>query len=101
MICKLTIVIKNIYSTTLHAIFDSILDWTLIKQPEAVQRNVFHLILLKSENQSRVERTNRLLATEGIVRLGNVGVISEFLDVNGDEMVFHARFVFDWHFREG
>ncbi len=37
---------------------------------------------------------------EELVRLGNMGVISEYPFPNGDEMVLDTRLVFDWRFRE-
>ena len=48
-----------------------------------------------------IAQLDREASLEELVRLGNIGVISEYSDVSGDEMILDTRLVFDWHFREG
>ena len=63
---------------------------------------------LKLENQGPPEMTDeeiaqldRAASLEELDRLSNIGVISEYSDVNGEEMVLDTRLVYDWRFREG
>ena len=63
---------------------------------------------LQLENQGPPEMTDeeiaqldRAASLEELDRLSNIGVISEYSDVNGEEMVLDTRLVYDWRFREG
>lgn len=48
-----------------------------------------------------IAQLDREASLEELVRLGNIGVISEYSDVSGDELILDTRLVFDWRFREG
>ena len=63
---------------------------------------------LQLENQGPPEMTDeeiaqldRAASLEELDRLSNIGVISEYAEVTGEEMVLDTRLVYDWRFREG
>ena len=48
-----------------------------------------------------IAQLDREASLEELERLSNIGVISEYSNVSGEEMILDTRLVYDWRFRDG
>ncbi len=65
--------------------------------PSGTQKEKEGPPILSDDEMAQLDQEASL---EELVRLSKIGVITEYAEMNGDEMILDTRLVFDWRFRQ-